>query len=315
MVEDRFVFFSMGCRGTSILYSERHDQNRKIQDDLLSLLARIEKTASFYDPESELNRLPRGRCAPVSDELFEILVLSRQMHEKTQGAFDISLGNVKALFDRARRTGVRPSAADMERALDSAGMEKIEVRERCVEIRDAALRLDLSGIAKGYGVDKAIELAQARGARGGLVNLGGDLRVFGSQEDPARTEWEIEIQDPRPGKRSLGRVSLRDAAIATSGDYGRSAAVGDRILGHIFRPRARASSPPTDGLASVTVASAKCAAADALATAVFVLGLEKGLECLRRNFPEAGYLLVTCHGDTLEFHGNLTVMGLANQGP
>ncbi len=313
MAQDRFLFFSMGCRGATILCSDSHDQNRRIQDDLLALLGRIEKAASFYDPDSELNRLPRGRCVPVSDDLLTLLQLSRHMQEKTQGAFDITLGNVKALFDRARRGGAAPSPEEMRRAFDAAGMEKIEIRDACVEIRDAAVRLDLSGIAKGYGVDRAVETARAGGAKGGLVNLGGDLRVFGRREDPAGAEWEIEIQDPRPGKRTLGRVSLRDSAIATSGDYGRSAGAGGRIPGHIFRPGAPGASR-ADGLASVTVATGSCAVADALATAVFALGLEKGLECLRRNFPEAGFLLVARRGDKLEFHGNLKVSGLPEPG-
>lgn len=313
MAQDRFVFFSMGCRGTSVLCSDSHDQNRKIQNDLLALLGRTEKAASFYDPESELNRLPRGRCLPVSDDLFRLLLLSRQMHEKTQGAFDITLGTVKALFDRARRGGSAPSAAEMQGAFDAAGMEKIEIRDGCVEILDTAVRLDLSGIAKGYGVDRAVEMARAYGAKGGLVNLGGDLRVFGSQEDAAGAGWEIEIQDPRPGKRTLGRVALRDSAIATSGDYGRSTEAAGRILGHIFRPRAPEASR-ADGLASVTVATGSCAVADALATAVFALGVREGLECLERNFPEAGYLLVVYRDDKLEFHRNLQVSGLPEPG-
>lgn len=312
MAQDRFVFFSMGCRASTILCSDTHDQNRKIQDDLLALLARIEKTASFYDPESELNRLPRGRCVPVSEDLHKLLVLSRQMHEKTEGAFDITFGNLKALFDRARRGGAGPSAEELQRALDSAGMEKVEIRDGCVEIRDAAVRLDLSGIAKGYGVDKAVELARAYGAKGALVNVGGDLRVFGVQEEPARSEWEIEIQDPRPGRRTLGRVSLQDSAVATSGDYGRSAPTGDRILAHIFRPKTM-HEPRTESLASVMVATATCTVADALATAVFALGLKKGLACLKGNFPQAAYLFVTRRNDTLEFHGNLKVFGLPDQ--
>lgn len=313
MAQNRFVFFSMGCRGTSVLCSDSQDLNRKIQNDLLALLGRIEKTASFYDPQSELNRLPRGRCVPVSKDLLDLLLLSRQIHDKTHGAFDITLGNVKTLFDRARRGGTETSAEEMRRALDSAGMEKIQIRDDCVEIRDAAVRLDLSGIAKGYGVDRAVELAKASGAKGALVNLGGDLRVFGSQEEPSRTDWEIEIQDPRPGKRTLGRVSLRDSAIATSGDYGRSAATGGRVLGHIFRHESSGGSR-NNGLASATVTAAQCAVADALATAVFALGLEKGIECLGRNFPEAGYLLVVRRGDSLEFHGNLDVSGLPAPG-
>lgn len=302
----------MGCRASTILCSDTHDQNRRIQDDLVALLARVEKTASFYDPESELNRLPHGRCVPVSDDLLKLLLLSRKMHEKTQEAFDITLGNLKALFDRARRGGARPTTEEIRLAFEAAGMEKVEIRDGCVEIRDATVRLDLSGIAKGYGVDKAVALARAYGAKGALVNVGGDLRVFGVQEEPARSEWEIEIQDPRPGRRTLGRVFLRDSAIATSGDYGRSAATGDRILGHIFRPNAMGE-PATESLVSVTVETPTCAEADALATAVFALGLEKGLACLKGNFPQVAYLLVTRRNDTLEFHGNLKALGLPNK--
>ena len=310
LVRDSCAFHSMGCQARCIVSGRSHERNRALEGDVRDLLARIEKIASFYDPDSELNRLPRGVLATVSNELAEMLTLSQRIHSRTGGAFDITLGRVKALWDRARKTHQMPSASEIEQSFESGGMDKVELSPPCsMRILDPAVRLDLSGIAKGYAVDRGVEHLKASGASGGLLNLGGDLRVFGCQQKPSQAEWRVSIQDPRPGKGALGCVILKDCAIATSGGYERFATIEDEKAGHIFDPQAR-ELERTGPLLSVTIASGNCAEADALATAVFAMGLEKGLDCLQKKFPELKYCIVRLENDRLRLYRNLEILDL-----
>jgi thiamine biosynthesis lipoprotein len=293
-----------------MLYGESEQRNRRIRQDLLELVQGIEKIASFYDPEAEVNRLPRDAWVPVSGELLEMLALSKRFHRETEGAFDVSMGRLKALWDEARRSHVPPSRAEIDRARESRGMEKLELRPPYLRIRDASLKLDLSGLAKGYAIDKGIGLMRASGVLGGMINIGGDMGVFGVKGEGHSGEWEVGIQDPRPDRRVLGVVSLRDTSIATSGNYERYATVdGDRI-NHIFDPRAD-TFPAGDTLRSVTIVSPSCAEADALATAVFAMGPVQGVRFLKKRPSVTGYLIVWGESGTLGYHKEMEIRDFA----
>jgi thiamine biosynthesis lipoprotein len=309
-VETRSDFFAMGSRAECRFYGADRECNRRIERNLMDLLARIEKSASFYDPDSEVNRLPRGAWVPVSGELMEMLTVSKRLHEATGGVFDISLGTLKVLWDSTRRSHTMPTEAEIEIALRTGGMEKIEILAPLVRISDASLRIDLSGIAKGYAVDRGIELLKASGAVGGMINLGGDIGVFGVSGADGARKWEIGIQDPRPGGRILGHVLLENEAIATSGDYERFAIVQDRRFGHIFNPKARGFSA-AGAVRSVTIVHPSCAHADALATAVFAMGAEKGVAYLEQAASASGYLILWETGGSLECRKKMRILDFA----
>jgi thiamine biosynthesis lipoprotein len=313
--ETRSSFLSMGCSAKCVLYGRDREQNRRTQQDLVELLGRIEKIASFYDPGSEVNSLPRGEWVPVSSELMEMLALSKRLHKETNGAFDITLGRLKALWDSTRRSHTMPSTAAINRALEASGMEKIELRPPSVRISDASLNLDLSAVAKGYAIDQGIRLLKSAGVKGGMISLGGDIRVFGQHGAGGGNSWPVGIQDPRLGGRLLGRVSLEEGAIATSGNYERFAVLEEKDIGHIFHPGAN---PFSSGRAarSVTIVSSSCAEADALATAVFAMGREKGVAFLEQQPSVIGYLVVSGRDHELRYDKRMRILdfSLAEQG-
>ena len=154
-------------------------------------------------------------------------------------------------------------------------------------------RLDLGAIAKGFAVDKAVGVLNARGVSAALVNLGGNVGVFGPA--PGGGPWSVGIQHPRED-RLIGEVRLTEGAVATSGDYDRFFEVDGHRYGHVIDPR---TGWPTQGVYSVTVVAPSAVAADALSTAAFVLGPDKGSALLNRCRQVDGFFvepIVRTHG-------------------
>jgi thiamine biosynthesis lipoprotein len=135
----------------------------------------------------------------------------------------------------------------------------------------SSARVDLGGIAKGYAIDEAVAAMRRAGARGGLVDVGGDVRVFGRQ--PSQSPWEIQLRDPS-GTGVVGTLQVRDSAVCTSGDYFRFAKIAGQRYSHIIDPR---TGHPAGGVRSATVVAPNALTADAWATALSVLG-EAGLD-------------------------------------
>ncbi len=298
-VKSAKTFFSMGCDAKCIVYGRDDVENRRLHQEVQDTLGRLQRTASFFNPDSEINRLPKGDYTPVSEELMAMLRLSQLYHKETEGFFDISMGTVKALWQEARSTGLEPSKKQIEAAFQSSGMKKIEIKENKVKIHDPTLRLDLGNIAKGYAVDACIGILAKAKVHGGLVTVGGDMRVFGSV--PNQSQWKIGVQDPRPGQKILGYVNLTSEAIATSGNTAGSARTGKTRLGHIINPIEK-SFQNGGGMLSVTIVSGKCAHADALSTAVFAMGLEKGSKYLKKRSDQIKYLV------TMKKNGNISCL-------
>jgi thiamine biosynthesis lipoprotein len=155
------------------------------------------------------------------------------------------------------------------------------------------MRLDLGGIAKGYAVDKAVEAMQTCGAIGGMVDLGGDIRCFGAPLK-GRTHWVIGLQNPNSDKDIAGRdvmlkLQLANGAVATSGDYQQFVLIEGKRYSHIIN---RKTGTSTEGLSSVTIIANNATDADALATALSVMGAEKGLALIEK-LPGTEAILIT----------------------
>jgi len=298
------TFFSMGCNARCIVYGRDAGKNRRLHREVQDMLGRIQRIASFYDPDSEINRLPKGTYTTVSKELLEMLRLSQRYHKESEGYFDISMGTVKALWQEARRTNKMLSKAEIEKAFRSSGMKKIEIKENRIKIDDPTLRLDLSNIAKGYAIDACIEILAKAKIYGGLVNVGGDMRVFGSV--PNQSHWKVGVRDPRPGHKVLGYVTLRSEAIATSGNTVHYADTGKTKLGHIVNPVDK-SFQDGGGMLSATIVSEKCAHADALATSVFAMGLKKGSKYLKKKSDQLKYLVTVKKNGKISCRKNMDI--------
>ncbi|MHC5061074.1 MAG: FAD:protein FMN transferase [Planctomycetota bacterium] len=255
-------------------------------------LKRVDEMMSDYIADSQLSQVNRQAYegpVHVDDDLFEVLHLADEYSRKTDGAFDVTVGPVVALWRRAQEGGELPTEIELARASAKVGFDKLvlDAQNKTVRFAVDRMRLDLGAIAKGYAIDLAIEAMQKTGAVGGVIDVGGDVRCFGSPSDK-NENWLIGLQDPTADGRLLLVLKLHDMAVATSGGYRRFAEAQGKQYSHIINPRAGSAA---DELISVSVVARTATAADALATAVSVMGLEKGFELIE-SLEETEVLVV-----------------------
>jgi thiamine biosynthesis lipoprotein len=182
-----------------------------------------------------------------------------------------------------------PAPAEIRQALAGTGQGNLRLDSRRVEKAQPALAVDLGAIAKGYAVDRAVELLRRAGIESAAVNAGGNIRLIGDHDG---RPWRIAIQHPRDAAGQLALLELADVSVSTSGDYERFFEQDGVRYHHIFDPR---TGYPAGRCRSVTVVTPSAALADALSTAAFVLGPEEGLALLRR-FPATEGLIVAADG-------------------
>jgi thiamine biosynthesis lipoprotein len=262
-------------------------------------IERIDELMSYHKSDSEISELNRDgfrRAVKVSKSTYEVLQRSIEFSELSGGAFDVTVGPLVDLWHSAEDANSLPTDAELQQARSRVGYDKLilDANETSVRFAVEGMRVDLGGIAKGYALDKAVEAMQKGGAVGGMVIIGGEIRCFGSP--PAgQKNWRIGLQDPDKAKDGFDAgtpllvLHLTDAAIATSGHYRRFVTIGGKRYSHIVDPKSGHSS---ESLASVTIICPSSIYADALSTAVTVMGKEKGL-ALIEQMPGVEAILIT----------------------
>lgn len=260
-------------------------------------LARVNALMSTYIPDSEISRFnqaPVDEWFPVSPDTIEILRLSRKIHDWSDGRFDVTVGPLVNLWGFGPTPMERrvPGPSEIEMARANVGFDLIEIGDGQLR-KSAPVYLDLSAIAKGYGVDRLAAVVEAHGYRDYLVDIGGELRGAGANAQGVA--WRIAIERPDATRRLPFRtVDVDDMAMATSGDYRNFFEVDGKRYSHTIDPVTGA--PITHALASVTVLAPTCAEADGLATAINVLGPEAGLALAREQNVAAFVIIKTERG-------------------
>jgi thiamine biosynthesis lipoprotein len=245
-------------------------------------IRRIERLLSKYDPESEVSRLNRAGRLQVSRETFYLIQKAKDFSQASGGAFDITVGPLVDLWGFSSRNYRLPSAQEIASALKCVGAEKIILRpaDNVVEFTVSGVKIDLGGIGKGYALDCAAQKLKAAGVASCLINAGGQVLAVG---DNAGAPWRVAIRSPR-GQGVRAFLALRNGSVSTSGDYQHYFVSHGRRYSHIIDPRS--GYPAQSGVTAVTIIAADGMTADALSTAVFVLGKEKGA-ALAAEFPQA----------------------------
>jgi len=274
-----------------------------VSDRVTELLSDINAKMSTYDPESELSRFNSFRSTEsfeVSPETFEVVSTAQQVSEMTDGAFDVTIGPLVNAwgFGPERRSLEGPSPREHRELMQQFGFDKLELipDEHALAKRYPALHVDLSAIAKGYAVDRIAAALDELGWRDYLVEVGGEVRTAGanSRDEP----WRIAIKKPITNSRAADRIiRLSGKALATSGDYQNYYEVDGVRLSHTINPAT--GRPIAHKLASVSVIHDECMWADALATAISVMGPEKGLAFAQKH-DLAVYLIVREDGETYD---------------
>lgn len=292
---------------------------KPLQQELETCLESINSRLSTWREDSEIsqfNRCTQTAWFDVSRETAEVVAAGLAWAKETEGAFDVTVGPLVALwqFGPAARPEP-PSPQEVAEVRQRVGWHGVEVRHEPPALRKLRpdVELDLSGIAKGYAVDEVARRLDRLGLTAYLVEIGGELRAKGTKPDG--TTWRIGIETPLVDQRRIGRtLELSDVALATSGDYRLFREGGQGRWSHLIDPRS--GLPVPQSLVSVTVLGENCQDCDALATALMVLGPERGWEwCLARDV--AALWIVHDHGQFKErftpaFARRMT--GLAEQG-
>jgi thiamine biosynthesis lipoprotein len=278
----------MGTQFKIILYCES-SRAANLASDAFERIARIDAITSDYLETSELMSICRTAArhkTRVSEDLFRVLEKSQEMAERSDGAFDVTIGPAVRLWRHARRVGELPDSRHLTQAMDLIGYRDLHLdrASRSVTLERTGMLLDLGGIAKGYAVDEAMAVLKQNGVERALIAAGGDILVSGAP--PGSQGWVIAIA-PQEGINA-GYLCLRDRAVSTSGDSHQYVEIGGVRYSHIVDPKTGLG---LTGRTGVTVVAGDCATSDALATAASVLGSAKGSKLIE-SIPGAAALFI-----------------------
>ncbi len=261
----------------------------------------VNGSMSTFLEDSELSRLNQSRSTdwlPVSDHLATVLAEAQRISRLTDGAFDVTVGplvNLWGFGPEKRDADDLPASAEIAALMRKCGYLNLQVRETPPSVRKLLpeIYIDLSAIAKGYGVDRVADYLESAGIKDYLVEIGGEVRVKGKSR--RGDAWRIGIEKPAPGQRVVEKVLvLDDMAVATSGDYRNYIEVDGQRFSHTIDPRT--GRPITHKLASVTVLSHTTMTADALATGLMVLGPDAGFDLAEQRAWAALFIIKAANG-------------------
>jgi thiamine biosynthesis lipoprotein len=306
-----------GIMGTRIyveLWAGDNDRDKlrgeQAIDAVMDEMRHIDESMSVYKTTSEVskvNRLAARQPVKISPELFQLLTTALEYSRITEGAFDITYASVGYMYDfRARK---RPSEQQIETVLPAVNYRHVllDPASSTVRFSQPGVRIDLGGIAKGFAVDKGIEILQRRGYTHALVNAGGDSRVIG---DRFGKPWVIGIRHPDHPDQVITRVPLTDSAFSTSGDYERYFDEGGVRYHHIIDPHTGHSASK---VRSATVIAPTATRTDGLSKTAFVLGPNEALR-IYNSLPDVDAILVTPDGRILYTKGLAPPAGAAAAG-
>lgn len=274
----------MGMPVRIVLHADTKDVAERAARAAFERVARLDAMLSDYRPDSELNQLSAtsGEWTPVSTDLLVVLARARQIAEHSDGAFDPTVGPLTALWRETRKTGRLPTPAAVEDARARVGWRllSLDLTNQAVRLDRSGMRLDLGGIAKGYILQEALRVLTAQGTPRAMLEAGGDIVV--GDAPPGKPGWSIDVPGAWPV--FVKRASeLTHAALATSGSTSQFVLIDGVRHSHVIDPRTGLS--VTHDLTTSVIAG-DGATADALATAIGVLGSAKAASVLSK-YPDA----------------------------
>ncbi len=258
-------------------------------DASFAAIERVESVMSLYRPDSQLARLnATGEVRRPHTDLLRVLTHATSLAKQTNGAFDVTVQPLWHLFAEAKRAGHSPDDREIELARAAVDYRRVEIKAERVRLLGDGAAITLNGIAQGYAADAVRAALMDRGVRHAMIDTG-EFGVLGHKE--SEMPWSVGVQHPRHENAYAAVAELDGRALATSGDYATYFSA-DMKHHHLFDPRTGRS--PAE-LASVSVAAPTAMAADALSTAVFVLGPDAGFD-LATRMPNVDALLILKDG-------------------
>ena len=295
----------MGCNfDITITANSQKEANTKI-DLAIEEIERIEHLISSWKPTSQTSKINRNagiKPVVVDHELFQLIKRSIALSEITDGAFDISFAATNKIWKFNGKEMEMPSKVEIAEFIKAIGYKDIILNneESSVFLSKKGMKIGFGAIGKGYAADQAKHLLQQHGVLAGIINASGDMNSWGLQ--PSSIPWKVAIVNPLDVSKNFGLFELKNSAVVTSGNYEKYLTIEGKRYAHIIDPR---TGMPTKGILSVTVFAPKAEMADALATAVFVLGDELGISLINQ-LPKVEAIIVKDDGN-LKTSNNINV--------
>lgn len=267
----------MGSRFDITVVAQDSTEGNRYIDLAVAEIKRIERLISSWDSNSQTSAInANAGIGPVQvdQELFSLISRCMEISKITDGAFDISYASMDRIWKYDGSMTTMPSEEKIKASIAKVGYKKIKLdpSNSSVFLIQREMKIGFGGIGKGYAADQAKKLLIAEGVPAGIINASGDMNTWGKQ--PRGEDWKVAITNPMSKDKAYGLLPIKEGAVVTSGNYEKFVMFDGKRFSHIIDPR---SGYPSTGILSVTVFGPKAELADALATSVFVMGIETGL--------------------------------------
>jgi len=245
-------------------------------------ISRIESLISSWDKNSQtslINNSAGIKPVQVDKELFDLIYRSIRISDLTQGAFDISYASMDKLWYFDREMKNLPTSQQIAESVSKVGFQNIVLDEknRTVFLKLKGMKIGFGAIGKGYAADKAKDILIENNVQSGIINASGDLTAWGQK--PSGDDWMVAVVNPLNKSKVFSWLPIKNSSIVTSGNYEKFFNIGGKSYSHIIDPR---TGYPSEGILSVTIISENAELADALATSVFVLGTDIGIDMINQ---------------------------------
>ncbi|HSZ85113.1 MAG TPA: FAD:protein FMN transferase, partial [Puia sp.] len=280
----------MGSQFELKILCENESSATILLNEAVEEIKRIEKLLTEFDNESCTSRINNNaglNAVEVEKEVYDLLTRSIRISELTQGAFDITSGVLKKLYEFNNIEFQFPQKKNISEALNRVGFQYIHLeKELKVFLEKKDMHISFAAIGKGYAADRAAKMLQHKNVVAGVINASGDLTVWGKKKDDSA--WKVGIADPADPSKILCWVALENTSVATSGDYYQHFIYDGVKYSHNIDPK---TGLPLNGLKSVTIISRSAELSDALATAVYVMGKSTGMHFVNQ-LPDVHCIII-----------------------
>ncbi|WP_317196176.1 FAD:protein FMN transferase [Winogradskyella vincentii] len=272
----------MGSRFDISVEAKDSIKGSKYIDTAINEISRIERLISSWDPKSQTSQINRSagvKPIKVDEELFHLIERALKLSKLTDGAFDISYASMDKVWKFDGSMSEMPSKEAINNSVSKVGYHNIIIDKgnQTVYLKEPGMKIGFGAIGKGYAADKAKALLKDIGVTGGIINASGDLNTWGTQ--PNGKDWKVAIVNPLNKEKVFSWMPVKNSAVVTSGNYEKYIEFDGILYSHIIDPR---TGYPSSGILSVTIFTLTAELADALATSVFVMGVESGLNFINQ---------------------------------
>lgn len=289
----------MGSRFDITVVAKDSLEGKKFIKLAVDEIERIENLISSWDENSQTSKINRNsgiKVVEVDLELFQLIERAIAISHLTDGAFDISYASMDKIWKFDGSMKEMPSEDEIKASVEKVGFKNIilDKSKNTVFLKLKGMKIGFGAIGKGYAADKAKELLISKGVTAGIINASGDMNTWGKQ--PNGSEWKVAITNPLNKNKAFALLPINNSAVVTSGNYEKFVNFNGIRYSHIIDPR---TGYPSSGIISVTVFAPKAELADALATSVFVMGKDTGLDRINQ-LPNIECIIIDDKGNIIK---------------